>query len=499
MVLLPDDPRQMFFTSLAEMVSGEALVMTVDEVVNRLDLAPLYACWSEKGRGFYDPAMMLKILFFAYCDGERHSRQIAQKIRYDVRYQYFAGSRRPTYRTICRFRVIDVELLASYFARIVSICQQLGLVDASLVAIDGTKLRASASRRRTFRPEDMAQLAEQYHRLLTADAAADGEASGDEEEAEEGTPSVSDQSLRARIARVMTELERGVGEVNLTDADGRLMRDSQGRFQLSYNGQIAVDANQFIVAAAVTASTDDAACFVPMVKQSQDHVGGEIGTVLVDGGYYSKRNLQYSVAHGLEVYMPTGKGSSVPVGKFGREDFTYDESTDSYQCPGRERLTYQSSRWRGGVISRLYRGSVSACHGCRLRSQCTTAPARELNISSVWRHEHNMNEKLHSASGRAVYSQRKVLVEPVFGNLKCNLGFAGFVVRGLTKVKGEFLLMCIAHNLRKLSRWWHQLAPVPRSPQVLLAARCFLLCLFWGLVRKLSSRGVTPHSQLAYA
>ncbi len=95
MILKPEDPEQLFFTSRSELVSSEELVRTVDEVVNRLDLQPLYACWSEKGRSYYDPGMMLKVLFFAYCDGERRSRQIAKKIRYDIRYQYFTGSLRP--------------------------------------------------------------------------------------------------------------------------------------------------------------------------------------------------------------------------------------------------------------------------------------------------------------------------------------------------------------------------------------------------------------------
>lgn len=501
MVLMPDDPRQIFFTSRAEMVAGEELVCTVDEVVNRLELAPLYACWSEKGRGFFDPSMMLKILFFAYCDGERHSRQIAKKIRYDVRYQYFAGRRRPTYRTICRFRVIDVELLAWYFARIVSICEQLGLVDTSLVAIDGTKIRASASRQRTFRREDLDRLAHKYQELLTEDAAFDSEdVDGDDEELEKSQEeALSDKGLKEQIAKAMEQLEAGASEVNLTDCDARLMKDCQGRFQPSYNGQIAVDKNQIIVAAATGNNSDDSANFTPMVKQSQDNVGSEIGKVLVDGGYYSKRNLKYAIEGGLDLYMPTGKGSSVPVGKFGREDFLYDPSSDSYLCPTGEKLRYKCRRTRGGVESRLYRCSAAACTVCSLRSRCTTAPARELNISAVWHHEREMKEKLRSAKGRAVYSQRKVMVEPVFGNMKFNMGFAGFVLRGLKKVKGEFLLMCIAHNLKKISPCWRQLEPAEGSRKALPVGRHLLLCVFWRLLRKLLSLGANPNPKLEYA
>jgi|GEM_PF-5703380 len=115
MILRAEDPHQVFFTSRWEIVQDEELVRTVDEVVNQLDLGPRYACWREGGRGFYDPGMLLKLLFFGYCDGERYSRKIAKRIKYDIRYQYFAGSRRPSYRSICRFRNIDVGLLAHYW------------------------------------------------------------------------------------------------------------------------------------------------------------------------------------------------------------------------------------------------------------------------------------------------------------------------------------------------------------------------------------------------
>ena len=257
MVLMPDDPHQMFFTSRAEMVSGEKLVRTVDEVVGRLDLAALYTCWSEKGRGFYDPAMMLKVLFFAYCDGESATGGFARDCQKDqVRCSLSVFCRQssshvPHPPQAGRFRVIDVELLASYFARIVSICEQLGLLDTSLVAIDGTKVQASASRRRTFRKEDLDRLARKYQELLTEDAAVESEDIDDEAVEESHDEAFSGKELKERIAEAMAQLEAGASEVNLTDGDARLMKDCQGRFQPSYNGQIAVDKNQIIVAASI--------------------------------------------------------------------------------------------------------------------------------------------------------------------------------------------------------------------------------------------------------
>ena len=121
-------------------------------------------------------------MFFAYCDGERCSRQIEKKIKYDVRYQYFAGSLRPSYRKFCRFRNINVELPASYFVQIVSVCNEMGLPDASLLAIGMTKIKASASRRRTLKRKDLDKLTEKYKALLSADAASGIEDVGNDDD-----------------------------------------------------------------------------------------------------------------------------------------------------------------------------------------------------------------------------------------------------------------------------------------------------------------------------
>lgn len=504
MILRAEDPNQMFFTSRAELVRSEDLVRTVDEVVNQLDLAALYACWREGGRGFYDPAMLLKLLFFGYCDGERYSRKIAKKIKYDIRYQYFAGSRRPSYRTLCRFRNIDVDLLARYFADIVLICEGLGLLDPSFLAIDGTKIKASASRRRTMHRNDLAQLIKKYKALLSADAARDLAEIGDdfeEDQGEEGgheseAEPLTDQDLRERVGQALSRLARGEREVNLTDEDARLMKTSDGGIRPAFNSQIAVEKNQFIVAVDVGNNADDAANFRPMLEQSQKHLRCTIGKVLADGGYYSANNLKYIVEAGLDAYLPVGKGNPGLGGRFGREDFVYDEASDSYLCPAGERLPYKSSQWRHGLERRVYRCSSSKCRRCSLKSACTPGRRRELWISEVWQDEREMKEKLRSREGRAVYRRRKVMVEPVFGNIKFNLGFGRFVVRGLRKVKSEFLLMCIAHNLRKMSHFRNWPRQVSGSNMAAMAKAGSLFRTILLSIRILSAQNQRPRPNL---
>ena len=504
MIKRPDDPDQLFFTSRAELIAGEKLVQTIDEVVNGLDLAPLYACWSEKGRSFYDPSMMLKLLFFAYSDGEHHSRDIVQKIRYDIRYQYFAGSCRPSHITICRFRTIDADLLASYFVQIVSICNEFGLLDTSLLAIDGSKIKASASRNRTLRRKDLDKLTEKYKEILSADAASDLADIGDDEiddnMDEPPDEEINRKDLKVRIRKAMERLEAGEQEVNLTDSDARFMKTSDGGIRPCYNGQIAVDKNQLIVAADICTNANDTGSLKPMIEQSESNVGNKTGKVLVDGGYYSGRNMKYIDQSGFDVYMPMGSGYPEPSGKFHRDDFVYNKETNSYLCPAGERLTFSYRRFRhGGIEVASYRCSSQKCRRCQLKSKCTTARSRELNISEVYHHERAMKKKLATKEGRAIYDRRKVLVEPVFGNIKFNLGFRQFVLRGLKKVKIEFLLMCIAHNLKKMAQKWSHLKPVIDNKTTLNEKIFLLLSLFGMVLNKLIIRCKKSNSKFEYA
>jgi len=449
----PEDPRQMFFVSRAELVSEEPLVRTIDEVVNSFDLEALYDRYSEGGRSFYDPAMLLKVLFFAYSDGVRSSREIARRIKYDIRYQYFTGSLRPDFRTINRFRQENLDLLGMYFARIVALCDESGLVDMSVVAIDGTKIQASSSGRRTVSRKKLDKLARRFRAELECDVAAEGEELCD---VSDGGFSSADSSPD----QVAPCQEDGVSTGKVTDPDARFMKTSGGSLRPCYNSQIAVDKNQVIVAAEVSSVADDSVQFQAMVDQSCQNVRGSPTVVLTDGGYYSGGNLKHSVKAGYDLYMPVPQQSRVPEERFEREAFVYDELTDSYQCPGGQELPYSHTRTRNGITRRVYRGSVSSCGQCQLRPRCTKNRRRELNISEVYHLERQMKAKMATASGRATYGQRKHLVEAVFGNLKFNLGFTRFKLRSLAKVRGEFLLMCIAHNLKKLATYGSLLRPV---------------------------------------
>ncbi len=434
MIQKPDDPNQMEFFCRADIAKEEPLLGMIDDVVNGLDLGALYARYSEAGRSFYDPSMQLKLLFYGYCDGVCSCRDLAKHVRYDIRYRYFCGSLRPDFRTLNRFRKDNLDFLSDYFAQMVLMCHDSGLLDTSFLAVDGTKIRASSSRSRTFRKRTRDELASHFRRRLRDDVAADNcDESSESDEDTTGT------------------ISEPVSGIKVTDPDARFMKTSDGGKRPCYNSQIVVDRNQIIVAADVSNNSDDSVQFRPMIEQSKENIPCEIDKVTADGGYYSGNNLKYADSEGIDLYLPVTKIGRVPDDRFYRDAFVYDDKTDRYRCPEGRHLHYRRSRQRKGISSRIYSGSASSCGRCKLRSQCTKRRVRELQISENYTYERRMRKKLETVTGRWIYRQRKSMVEPVFGNLKFNLGFVRFGLRSLKKVKGEFLLMCIAHNLRKLA------------------------------------------------
>jgi len=262
------------------------------------------------------------------------------------------------------------------------------------------------------------------------------------------------------------------------DPDARFMKSSGGNKRLSYNSQVVVDKNQVIVAAEVSNNADDSVQFQPMMEQCRQMIGDDLDKVSADGGYYSGENLKYASEAGIDLYLPVAKTGRVPDDRFHRDKFVYDKSGDSYLCPAGQRLQYRSSRVRRGVKRRIYGGCASSCGCCRLRPLCTTAEYRTLEISENYVYEQQMKAKLQSALGKLIYGQRKCLVEPVFGNIKFNLGFVRYGLRTLNKVRGEFFLICIAHNLKKLAWYSKRLRPIKAASHQLVK----IFSRFWAVL-----------------
>jgi len=453
--------------SLEDFVGQDHLARVVNEVVNGLDLTELYARYSELGCAAYHPQLLLKVLFYGYATGERSSRKLAHRLQSDVAYMYLAGMQRPDFRTINRFRQEHLPLLQGLFVQIVRLCQALGMVRIGLIALDGTKVKANASLRQSMNQEklaqDLAEVEKEIQQMLTEAAVTD-----DQEDAEEGADqsgyevpaALRDTRLRQeRLQQARAQLAAtGRSQINLTDPEAPLMHPAHQPWQPSYNGQIAVDAQQgVIVAATVSTDSTDQAALPELVNQTIANTGTPPTEVVADAGFASADNYLDLANQEITGYIPNAKEVSLQRGtaqhpEFKRQQFTYKADSDTYQCPQGKTLVYKNTQNnRQGIPLRMYQGQE--CPGCVRRCECTTSRYRRISRDPREAVVQEMRERVNSETGKQRLELRHWLVEPIFGHWKQNWKYREFLLRGKAKVTGEFLLFCIAHNLKKLGKW----------------------------------------------
>jgi transposase len=436
-------------------------------VVDELDLRELYGRYSDLGSSAYHPQMMLKVLFHGYAMGERSSRVIAHRLRSDVAYMYLSALQQPDFRTINRFRKGNVDLLRGFFVQIVGLCVELGMVSIGTIAIDGTKLKANASYRRTKRgkelDEEMKEIDKQIESMLRESEEVDqreDELMGEDEGLYEVPDELKDkQRLRERLRGAKEKiLKRGSKEINLTDEEATTMLHLGYRADPSYNGQIAVEESHgVIVAATLSNNPADYEALEELVRQTKENTGDKPSEVLGDSGFSSYENLEYLEEEEIEGYIPDQGMESIRKGtcqhpEFHKSGFKYDEGGDHFHCPMGKPLSFRGLQKREGKPDlRIYR--CLDCLGCERKSECTKADYRTISLDSRESLMQKMRDRLESEEGRAKYGKRKWMVEPVFGDMKQNRNYRGLLLRGKLKAMGEFLMMCIAHNVRKIARY----------------------------------------------
>jgi len=423
--LLPPSPRQW-------LPQGD-LVYFVMDVVRQLDLSPITRVYEQSDRGYppFHPRMMVCLLMYSYAMGVRSSRKIAQQCERDVAWRVLVGQDAPDFRTISLFRKTHLEAFANLFVQVVQIAREAGLVKLGHVSLDGTKVKANASRHKAMSYGRMKQ-EEVRLRQEIRDLLAQAEAADAQEDAVHGKERRGDE-LPAELARREDRLKRieaarkaleqrerekqrdrdqdGTGkpaagkepssqvqvpekaQYNFTDPESRIMKANNKGWDQCGNAQAVVDAEaQIIVAADVTDQTTDVQQVEPMVQQSIENTGVTPDAISMDAGYFSETNLSHLAEKRMDAYIATGRmkhGDPIPAAPRGR-------------------------------------------------------------IPDGYTPRQRMARKLRTKKGRATYARRKAIVEPVFGQLKRVMGFGQFLLRGLKQMRGEWRLGCLAYNLRRL-------------------------------------------------
>ena len=403
-----------------------------DIVREELDLTAILSAYTE-ARGFppYDPAMMVALLLYSYSRGVYSSRRIARGCEERLDFQAVTALNQPDFRTISEFRRRHLAALGELFVQVLAICQRAGLVGLGHVAVDGTKLRANASKHKAMSYERMvraeadlaAEVQDWLDRATATDDAEDTE-HGSDRRGDEMPDWMADKQRRlARIRAAKAELEaeaqtkqaarpqpapkadgtpskrRGrkpahppgtpepTAQRNFTDPESRIMLGRDGFIQ-AYNGQAAVDAdNQIIVAHRLSANASDQEGLLPLLDAAAANTGRFPAEVSADNGFCSEANLEGLIERNVRGYVATG------------------------------RAKHPASGTRSG-------------------GPLTTA----------------MRRRLKQGGHRSRYRLRKHIVEPVFGQIKAARGFRQLLFRGIDKVKHEWSLICTAHNLAKLIR-----------------------------------------------
>lgn len=421
-ILMPPDVR--------EWLPEGDLAYQISDLVSALDLSAFYAPYEGDGRRNrpYEPAMMVKILVYGYATGVFSSRKIAAALKRDIGFKYLAAGNEPSHRAICEFRRRHLQDFEDLFVQVVGIARELGLVKLGTLAIDGSKVKAQASKRKALSYDRML---EQERKLRTeiADLLQRAEAADADEDERHGPDSdggtsipqelqhrsdrlaaIGQAKLRLEAAARKADDDRGrrpgqdrptrggspykrpygepdpKAQTNFTDPESSIMKTSTEGFQQAYNAQAAVEgSSRLIVAVDVSANASDAGQLQNMLDRVRANTGLEPGKVLADSGYADER-----VFKALE-----------------------EDEVDAYVAQGRE----------GRGPARAHR-----------------SPARA-----------RMAAKLRTTRGRETYARRKHIAEPPFGWIKQVLGFRRFSVRGLEKVRGEWALVSLAVNARRLN------------------------------------------------
>ena len=398
---------------------------------------------------------MLKLYLYGYFNGVRSSRKLERECGRNVELMWLIGCLKPDFKTIADFRKNNQQPIQQVFVQFSLICDELGLLGKEVVAIDGSKFRASnnsnaywTKKKIADKRKEYAEAAEKYTKLLdTCDH---------EEEGSRATKGYTRKDLEQRLDWIQSKVNKlesvapiveEQGDVSLTDPDARKMKHLNGANEISHNIQIAVDEkNHMIVAVDVTGQAVDYRQFHPMATQAKENLDVDTLTAIADRGYFSAEQIALAEKEGIIPIVSKPERTGAPCMDYAASCFRYDEENDVYICP--QGRTLPRKQKRNLETPEFYYGSKNTCKGCPVREQCTTSK----DCRTIVRFEHQAAADrafLRVYENRELYKKRKSLVEHVFGSIKASFSFRYLFVRGTSMVKTDSALFCLVYNLKR--------------------------------------------------
>jgi len=445
--------------SIKDMIPKDHICFMIENFVESLDFSNFDMIYDGAGHPAYHPRILMKILTYGMLCKTRSSRKLSKACIENFIFMYLAEKVHPNFRTINRFRKDNPDFVKSAFRKTVEIAVNHKLIDLSFLSIDGSTFKANAGSKRYFNKKALDKLDRAIEKMIEDDIALDNledELYGDN--ANDGltgidrrdikkivgefSQSKDKKKIKNNIQKAKNELEKySLKKVSISDPEARAMQTKKRFSELSYNAQLSVSKNQIIVANDVCQDKHDANQFVPQMKSVRNNVKLWQDTkVGLDSGYSSGDNIRFAEDENIDLYVP----SRAQAQKFDGKDQTLNH--DNYEFdPETNELIAGGYRYK-------FRGFYTRKTGVRVCTFYSKELKKKKDVPFFFKERLRMKEKMEKPESKKVYNLRKITVEPVYGNIKQNLGFREFLLRGLEKVKTEFNLACIAHNLQKIWR-----------------------------------------------
>jgi transposase len=442
--------------SIKDMISKDHICFLVEDFVENLNFSNFDMIYDGSGHPAYHPRIIMKILIYGMLSKTRSSRKLSKATNENIIFMYLSEKVHPDFRTISRFRKNNYDFVKLSFKKTVEIALENNLVDTSFISIDGSTFKANAGSKRYFDNKGIDKLDKAIDKMIEEDIALDeleDEMFGDN--ANDGCTGIDRRDMKRiiqeynntkdkakvhkNIKKAKNELDKySLKKVSISDPESRAMQNKKRFSELSYNTQISVSRDQIIIANDVCQDKHDVKQFIPQIKNVKENIDLSNTKVALDCGYSDGDNLKFAEDEGIDLYVPSRAQAQKLDGKeqsLNHDNYEYDEMTDSIICEG---FVYK----RSGGYDKKYGRKILTFYNKELK--------KKKDIPFYFKERLRMKAKMETNEAKKVYQMRKITVEPVYGNIKQNLGFREFLLRGLEKVKIEMNLVCIAHNLKKI-------------------------------------------------
>lgn len=447
------DRNQITFpTCLDEYISQDNSVRILEVIVESMNISSLgfkYETTAITGRKPYDPEDMFKLYVYSYFNGIRSSRKIERECGRNIEVMWLINNLRPDQKTISEFRRNNKKAIQAAFREFSRLCCKVGLVGKEIVAIDGSKFKASNSKDNYYTSKKLQEMIEYYTNAAQKylDLLDSNDASEDD------VVKLNDklEYAKTRLSE-LKDIEKQVddeGSVCTVDTDAKNMLVKNGGHDISYNVQISVDSvNHIVVAADVTNEGTDYKQLHNMAKQAQDIMQPETPlTVVADKGYYSANEFLKCMNENITPIVPKQlKGQAADAAYF-KDNFIYDSENDIFICPQGNILTKMQHRPNSKSVDSEYR-NVKACNECPNKELCTNSKFRKVRRGPL----DSIADKVESLTkqNKELVLKRKSIVEHCFGIIKGIFGFSNFLTRGLESVRAESSMHFLIYNIKRM-------------------------------------------------